>query len=77
MYLCSPYLTTYLSQPGRYFLVFSTMQICMLLYFIFTAPKASPSLLILTVFAYIIVTAINIIFPFVDPGILPKILFSY
>lgn len=49
----------------------------MLLYFIFTAPKASPSLLILTVFAYIIVTVINIVFPFVDPGVLPKILFSY
>lgn len=77
LYSCNPYLTTYLSQPRKYLGVLILLQVSMVVYFIFTAPAASPLLLVLTCIVYLTSTMVNLLFPFVDPGIIPKILFSY
>ena len=42
-----------------------------------TSSKTSNTLLMVTIGMHVLVTGIHLVFPFVDPGILPKILFHY
>lgn len=45
----------------------------MLVYFLVTMQPANPVLKVITIATYIAITIILVIFPFVDPGIIPKI----
>ena len=47
----------------------------MLTYFIFVTPYSNAAIIFFTVVLYVIITAVNFAIPFIDPGILPKILF--
>ena len=77
LYRCNPYLTTYLSQPMQYLLILAISQFCMVVYYVFTCKVTTTAELALTIIAHVFTTAINLVFPFVDPGIIPKILYQH
>jgi hypothetical protein len=77
LFKCSPYLTTYLSQPLKYLTIFSIFQVAMVVYYSTTITKTSTALLIITILAHILTTSLLLCFPFVDPGIVPKILVNH
>lgn len=77
MYKCNPCFTTYISQPLQFMIVFLLFQFGMVIYFAVTRIEAHQSLVVLTVLLYILITVINLVIPFIDPGILPKILFEF
>lgn len=64
---------TYISEPKKFILVFLLFQAGMLDYFLVTMESANPVLKVITIATYIAITLILFIFPFVDPGIIPKI----
>lgn len=63
----------FVSEPVKYLLVLSVFQLSMLIYFLVTINRANLPLKIVTIAFYIIETLIVLSFPFVDPGIVPKI----
>ena len=77
MYRCNPWFTTFISQPTQFIMVFLLFQFNMVIYFAVTRTQANQGLIVLTVLLYILITIINLVIPFIDPGILPKILFEF
>lgn len=71
MYNCS---TTFTSQPRQYFAIFILFQFGVIVYFVFTLSSMNLGMVLATLIAYAICTAVHIVFPFIDPGIIPKIL---
>lgn len=63
----------FVSEPVKYLLVLSVFQLSMLIYFLVTINRANLPLKIVTIAFYIIETLIVLSFPFVDPGIVPRI----
>jgi len=49
----------------------------MLSYYIFTASRVSPALIVLTVLLHIATLVIMIILAYTDPGMIPKVLVPY
>jgi palmitoyltransferase ZDHHC9/14/18 len=70
-------LTTFVSQPLKFLFIFLLFQSSMLIYFIFTVQESHLVLIALTVAAYAVNTLVQLVFPFIDPGVLPKILLHY
>ena len=54
-------------------MVFVLFQAGSLIYFLVTINQANIALKIITIVTYVIITLIELLFPFVDPGIVPKI----
>ena len=57
--------------------MFSMFQFGMLIYFIFTTREMDVGIIVVTSIIYAIATVTQLLFPFVDPGIIPKILLKY
>ena len=64
---------TFLSQPLRYLIVLLSLQLGITIYFTATITQSSIILAVITIICYVITTFLNVIFPFVDPGIIPKL----
>lgn len=64
---------TFLSQPLRYLIVLLSLQLGIAIYFTVTISHSILALTVITTICYIITTLLNVVFPFVDPGIIPKL----
>jgi hypothetical protein len=69
--------TTFVSQPKKYVAMLLLFQFGMLLYFIFTRKAMEAGIIAVTSIIYAISTITQLLIPFVDPGIIPKILLNY
>lgn len=71
IYRCS---LSYLSQPINYLAVSLVLHCSMIVYFAVTVKENKTPVIVTTAILYAATAALHIIFPFVDPGVVPSIL---